>query len=141
NDIVTFLKKSLQLENNTVSATLLKDQHIGIIQGIAITKEEIQREMRKYRAEVYGLVSRENKIKNTAANAVWSASTADGTKTIDRLRQQAIDSVVAMKVQEKMLTGRNLWPYSNCQEFLTDLKKYNANRGQMAANDQILYGP
>ncbi len=141
NDIVTFLKKSLQLENNTVSATLLKDQHIGIIQGIAITKEEIQREMRKYRAEVYGFVSRENKIKNTAANAFWSASTADGTKTIDLLRQKAIDSLVAIKVQEKMLTERNLWPYSNYQEFLTDLKNYNANRRQMAANGQILYGP
>jgi len=57
------------------------------------------------------------------------------------LRQKAIDSLVAIKVQEKMLTERNLWPYSNYQEFLTDLKNYNANRRQMAANGQILYGP
>src|SRR5690606_4458445 len=69
------------------------------------------------------------------------ASTADGTKTIDLLRQKAIDSLVAIKVQEKMLTERNLWPYSSYQEFLTDLKNYNANRRQIAANGQVLYGP
>lgn len=132
-EIVAFLKKVLQLDNVQV-------QNIGTIQGISITKEEIQREMRKYRAEVFSFVVRKNGLKKSG-NAFWQESKVDGVKAIDLLREKARESLVAIKVQERMLADRNLWPYENYQEFLSDLKRTNENRRNQAADNQVIYGP
>jgi len=128
-EIVGFLKKALA-----------ETQHIGVIQGINITKEELQREMRKHRAEVYRLVMQKNGTKKLVG-AFWQTSLVEGERALDILRKKAVRSLTVIKVQEKMLVERNLWPYTNYQEFLTDLKNTNDKRENAVKDNQVVYGP
>lgn len=114
-------------------------QTVGTIQGISIGKEEVQREMRKYRAEVYSLIADKNAT--TKAGTTFWEQQINGVKAIDILRKKAIDSLAIIKVQEKLLVERGLWPYKDYDEFLTDLKNNNENRRKQATNNQVIYGP
>src|SRR5690606_14370133 len=120
--------------------TQVKTQSVGTIAGVDVTKEEVQREMRKYRSEVYSLIANRNVVA-TSGNAFWKAEKLDGMKGIDILRKKAVDSLAAIKTQEKLLIERGLWPYRNYQEFLKDLKDTNENRKKLVANAQVVYGP
>lgn len=125
-EIVKFLRKVLVSDGSSVSKdNQKKAQTIGTIAGIEITKEELQREMRKYRAEVYRSVNRERK----------------GANAVDLLRERALTSLKILKVQEKMLMERDIWPYKNYQEFLTDMEQNNHKREHMVADNQVIYGP
>lgn len=132
-EIVDFLKRVLQLDN-------VKVQNNGTLQDQDITEDEIQREMRKYRAEVFSLVTRKNGLKNSGST-FWQEAKVDGVKAMDILREKAMNSLTAIKVQEKMLVERGLWPYENYQEFLSDLKRTNESRRNMAAENRVIYGP
>lgn len=106
----------------------VKVQNIGTVDGVNVAKEEVRREMRRYRFEVYNFVaSKKGEI--------------NGAESIEILRKKAIDSLAVIKVQEKLLTERNLWPYKDYQEFLTDLHNSNNNRRKLSANGQVIYGP
>lgn len=88
---------------------------LGSVNGISISKQELQREMMRYRAEVYN--------------------------SVELLRKKALDSLSLIKVQEKLLIQRNLWPYKNYQDFLKDLEDTNASRKKIVENKQVIYGP
>lgn len=128
-EIVAFLRKALQETNR-----------IGTIQGMDITKEELQREMRKYRAEVYRLVNRKMSGKKSG-NSFWTETKVENVKAIDILRTKAMASLAELKVQEKMLAERNLWPYENYQQFRIDLEQNNNKRRQIVAENGVIYGP
>ncbi|NGM64324.1 alpha/beta hydrolase [Sphingobacterium sp. SGR-19] len=132
-EIVGFLKSVLQLDN-------VKVQRIGTVQGLDVTEDEIQREMRKYRAEVFRLVVQKNGLKNSGS-AFWQESQVDGVKAIDILRAKAISALTTIKVQEKMLVERNLWPYTSYPEFLADLRRNNESRRNTVTDNQVMYGP
>ena len=90
-------------------------RELGSVNGISIAKQELQREMMRYRAEVYN--------------------------SVELLRKKALDSLTLIKVQEKLLIQRNLWPYKNYQEFLKDLEDTNASRKRTVENKRVIYGP
>ncbi len=120
--------------------TQIKNQSLGTVNGLDITKTEVQREMRKYRSEVYSLVNNSNK-KAKSSKAFWEAEKVNGVTGIELLRKKAIDSLTTIKVQEKLLVSRNLWPYKDYSAFLEDLKNTNESRKKSVANDQVVYGP
>jgi hypothetical protein len=135
---VVFLAGILVLQSQ--GFTQVKTKNGGTIQDVDVTKEEIQREMLKYRSEVYNLIAN-NKATTKSQNAFWEEEEIDGVKGIDLLRKKAIDSLAAIKVQEKLLVERGLWPYKDYQSFLKDLKNTNESRRESVANAKVVYGP
>jgi hypothetical protein len=98
----------------------LKTNSVGTVNGIVVTKEEVQREMTRYRAEVIGLIA---------------------DKALGQLRNKALKALTLIKIQEQMLQKHRLAPYKSYSEFLDHLQRTNALRKEKVANGQIIYGP
>ncbi len=115
-----------------------KAKYIGTIAGMVVTKEEVLREMERYRADVYRDIATEDPGKQSGS--FWDKEIR-GIKAIDILRTRAIDSLSVIKVQEKLLRERNLWPYKDYESLLKDLEVNNRNRKKSVAGHEVIYGP
>jgi len=94
---------------------------IGYVNGLPVTAEELSREMSKLRYQTL----------------------RSGTAEIDQtvLKNKALQVLVPLKVQEKMLKDRQLWPFVHYGEVNPYMQRVNALRKEKAANGEVVYGP
>jgi hypothetical protein len=111
---------------------------LGTINDVAVTKEEVVREMRKYRANVFNAVTKKAAL---IGNDSPASKENNGEAMLKLLRNKVLDSLTAIKVQERLLLDRKIWPYKNYQEFKKDLINTNASRERSAGNENVIYGP
>lgn len=108
--LVACLKQAPSAESNIVAR----------VDGLPIQKAELNREMTRYRAEVY------------AGHPVVPS---------EFLQKRALAALVKIKVQEIMLVKYQLWPYADYVALLNDLEQTNASRRKAASQGNVLYGP
>lgn len=97
----------------TVSMGQKAGQTVGFIEGLPVTATEVKREM---------------------LNARWQQ--ADGNMEV--VRRLAVEALVRLKVQEKLLQGENLWPFKTYAALLDELHKTNAAK---KAKGAVYVGP
>lgn len=97
----------------TVSMGQQAGQTVGFIEGLPVAATEVRREM---------------------LNARWQQ--ADGN--MEAVRQLAVEALVRLKVQEKLLQGENLWPFKTYAALLDELYNTNAAR---KARGAVYVGP
>jgi hypothetical protein len=114
-------------------------ENLGSIGGMAITIEEVQREMRAHRAEVFNYITHQSP--SNGSGDFWNTKRSNGVLPMVVLRDTAIYFLTLIKVQEKLLKERELWPYKNYQEFLEDMEQTNDRRKKAIEDKQVLYGP
>lgn len=116
-----------------------KDQEeITEIDGITVTRHELDREMQRCRAVVINRIVNKHRI--TDMTDFWEKK-YNGQTPVEILRQKALDTLMVFKVQERLLKERNLWPYSRYTELISDLEKTNDEREKAAKQGATIYGP
>ncbi|HEY0670431.1 MAG TPA: hypothetical protein VGD22_19770 [Sphingobacteriaceae bacterium] len=93
--------------------------------------------MMRYRFKVFNSIT--TGIKQSGDN-FWN-SDERGIKPVMVLRKLALDSLVKIKVQEKLLRERNIWPYKSYSDFISDFHRTNELRKKALVNKQVVYGP
>lgn len=118
-------------------ATTDQDE-VNDIEGIAVTFNELHREMERCRTLVINQLVTEYAI--TDMTDFWKKK-YKGQTALEIMRQKALDTLIVFKVQERLLKERNLWPYNHYSEFLRDLEKTNEAREKAAKEKATIYGP
>ena len=118
-------------------ATMDQDE-VNDMEGIAVTSNELHREMERCRTMVINQLVTEHAI--TDMTGFWEKK-YNGQTPLEMIQQKALDTLVVFKVQERLLEERNLWPYSHYSELISDLKKTNAAREKAAREGITIYGP
>lgn len=108
------------------------------IDGIAVTPSELKREMERCRTMVINQLVAEHAIADMTG--FWEKK-YNGQTPREIMRQNALDTLIVFKVQERLLKERNLWTYNHYSELLSDLKRTNEIREKAAKEGTTIYGP
>ncbi|WP_294080802.1 hypothetical protein [Proteiniphilum sp. UBA5384] len=105
---------------------------------VVITRDELNREMERCKASVINRIVTEHGI--TDMIGFWEKR-YDGHYPREILQQQAMDTLAVLKVQERLLQERELWPYKHYSELLSDLDETNKERARIVSEGGVIYGP
>lgn len=114
------------------------DTTVAYINGQSVEIAELRREMLRHRSNVYSGYAKIFDL--SQVHNFWYAD-LEGTKPMDSLRNRALKALVEIKVQQKLLEEKKLWPYNNYRDFQIAWREENEYRVNQVQQKGVIYGP
>jgi len=124
----------------TVSAVKGAVDTLGVVvmDGQILDNRELEREIKRYRSSV--LKDYAYQLQTISVADFWDTE-YEGVTPKKKLEDKALQALKRLKVQEKMLKQKGLWPYETYQDLLTERPVNNERRKMAVQKSEIIYGP